>query len=138
MSTCIDLRDRFGRDYHIGLDPAADRRGDPWYFTLPCRKGVIYPFGGDLLAVEIIGHPVIARRVGNIPGVRLHQDGDSEETYVFHAELFLSVAVLVLPRKRRRLSDEDRERLVQAGASFRFTSGHSSAAKAQNPVEPVS
>jgi hypothetical protein len=135
---CIDLQDQFGEDYQIGLDESADGRADPWHLTVLCERGEIYPFGGDFLAVEIIGHPVIARQVADIDGVRLHQDGDGEKTYVFHAELFHLVAAFVRPRRRRKLSDEDRDRLVQAGACYRFTPGHSSAAEVENHLEPAS
>jgi hypothetical protein len=44
---CIDLKDRFGREFRITWDPAAgERSADPWMMTMPCRKGEIYPHGG--------------------------------------------------------------------------------------------
>ncbi len=102
---CIDLAARFGRDYRLGHDEAAatwGERRDPWMRTLLCQRGMIYPFGGDRLAVEVDHHPGVARAVGAIPGVVLWQDGDHEKTFLFHVDLFDAVAALVKPRKRRR------------------------------------
>src|SRR5262249_27981437 len=58
--------------------------------------------GGDRLAVEIDYRPMTARRVAEIPGVELWQDGDHEKTFLFHIDLFPAVAAIVRPRKRRR------------------------------------
>jgi hypothetical protein len=81
--------------------------------TLLCVRGVvIYPAGGDRLAVEVDYHPHVARRLAAIPGVELWQDGDREKTFVFPVELFDVVAAVVQPRKRRRptnLTPEQRQ-----------------------------
>src|SRR5262249_55415242 len=106
--TCLDLRQLFGETYRIGHDPAAvtrSEKNDPWMATIPCRLGTIYPHGGDTLAVEIDGHPGVARKVAAIAGVRLHQEGDREKTYLFQLDLFPQVAALVKPRRRRKLSE---------------------------------
>jgi hypothetical protein len=77
--TCIDLQERFGRQYRISHDDAAStwgERTDPWMMTIPCRWGVIYPHGANVLALELDGHPKIAKLVASNPGIVLHQDGD--------------------------------------------------------------
>jgi hypothetical protein len=91
--------------------------------TIPCRRGTIYPHGGELLALELNGHPKIAKQVAGIPAIALHQDGDDEKTFLFPVSHFDQLAVLVEPRKVRRLNKEQRERLIQAGLSFRFGDG---------------
>src|SRR5262245_28284524 len=121
--TCLNLWERFGREYRIGFDPAYDHRNvprdklDPWMMTIPCHKGVIYPFGGDVLAVEVDHHPSAAHKLVAVPGVRIHQDGGSggEITFTFPADSFDAVAAIVQPKRRRRLSPEQRERLVAVG-----------------------
>jgi hypothetical protein len=114
-ATCIDLLEAFGRDYKVTFDPAYDRRVrrrrlDPWMRQLPCRgRGVVvYPFGGDRLAVEVDGRPGLAKRLGAIPGVELWQDGDGAKTFLFDVARFGPVAAVVRPRKRRRLPEGQR------------------------------
>jgi hypothetical protein len=93
--------------HHAAVTPT--ERKDPWMMTIPCRSGaVIYPYGGDLLAVELDHHPKMAKRLAVIPGIRPHQCGDGERTFLFPVELFDQVAALVKPRVKRRLTPEQR------------------------------
>jgi hypothetical protein len=104
----INLMDRYGEKYRISWDPAYDAKGrhrdslDPWSMQVPCERGVIYPWGGDRLAVEVDYRAQTARKVAAIPGVELAQDGDQEKTFAFHVDLFDQLAALVKPRKRRK------------------------------------
>ena len=91
--------------------------------TIPGRFGTIYPYGRESLAVEVDGHPRIAKQVGSIPGIELHQDGDAEKTFVFPVNLFDQVAAIVEPRRVKRLTEEQRARLVEAGQVYRFQAG---------------
>jgi hypothetical protein len=107
MPECINLRERFARQYRVTFDPAYDRRDvprdklDPWMMQIPCRGGVtLYPHGGDLLAIEVDYHPKAARRLRGM-GLRCTQDGDHEKTFVFPVDDFVRVAEVVKPRKRR-------------------------------------
>jgi hypothetical protein len=93
--------------YQVGLDPAAltlAERRDPWLRTIPCRFGTIYPFGEGLLAVDVEHHPKKASQLAGIPGVRLHQDGDGEKTFLFPVDLFEKVARVVRPRRKYQSS----------------------------------
>ena len=124
--TCIDLWRTFGREYKIGTDPAYDTDGlrranlDPWYFTVPCRFGTIWPHGGDMLCVDINYHARTAKKVGAIPGVRMKLDGDSEKTFIFPAAMFVEVAKLVKPYRRRQMTPEQREAAAKRLAPHRF------------------
>ena len=66
-NVCVNLRERYGKQYRIAFDPAYDPKGVPrdklnlWMMTVPCRFGVIYPHGGDRLAVEVNYHPQAAK-----------------------------------------------------------------------------
>jgi hypothetical protein len=121
--TCIDLRERFGQQYRIGFDEAASKKIDPWMQTILCRFGTIYPHGNENLAVEVDGHNRIAKQVGTIPGVVLHQDGDDEKTFIFPLSLFDQVAAIVEPKRVRRLTDEQKAKLLDAGQVYRFKDG---------------
>jgi hypothetical protein len=120
---CVNLREMFGQRFKIGWDPAYDPKGihekDPWMMTLPCQKGVIYPQGGEMLAVEIDNRPITAKQVAAIPGIVCHQDGDHEKTFLFHVDLFDQVAEMVKPRKRRRLSDGQMAKCIDRLAKHR-------------------
>lgn len=121
MPTCLNLAELFGDRYRIGHDEVAQtwgERADPWMMTILCRRGVIYPQGGDLLAVEVDYRPGIAKQLAALGGVRCVQDGDHEKTFVFPVALFDAVAAIVKPRKRRKLSPERRARLVAMGSKY--------------------
>src|SRR5262249_6974448 len=117
MIICINLAERFGTQYRIVFDKSYDARRrrretlDPWFMEIPCRKGTIYPFGGEMLAVQVDGRPLTAKRLLSLPGVRLLQDGDWERTFRFDVAQFSEVAAIVLPRRRRQISDAERQRL---------------------------
>jgi hypothetical protein len=76
---------------------------------------LVYPFGGELLAVQIDGHPKLARALAAIPGVKLIQNGVRDKTFTFPIRLFGRVAALVKPHRRRRVSERERRRLAAIG-----------------------
>lgn len=119
MIECINLRTRFGKVYRITFDESYDHKGvarkslDPWMMQIPCRKGCIYPYGGKKLAVEIDYHNPTAKKVQQIPSVQMIQHGHKEQTFTFHVDLFDQVSELIHPKRRRVLSDEQRQRLTE-------------------------
>ncbi len=110
---CINLFETFGDKYRITWDSAYDPnhvpvgKRDPWMMQIPCagRGVVIFPHGRTVLAIEVDRHPGIAAQLSAITGVRLHQCGDAERTFVFDVSLFDQVARIVRPRKRRTLTE---------------------------------
>ena len=121
---CINLKDRFGDQYRIGFDPAYDPKHrpreklDPWYMMVLCQRGVIYPWGGDLLAVEVVGRRPTVKRLAAL-GLKQIQDGD-ESTFVFDVMKFDDVAAIVKPRRRRRVSEAERQRLAELSRRHGF------------------
>jgi hypothetical protein len=111
--TCLNLRESFPQ-HKITFDPAAEDTRDPWMMQIPGQHGTIHPHGGDLLAVEVGRRPATARQLANL-GLVLHQDGDSEKTFLFPAHQFDAVAAIVHPRKKRKVSPATLERLKTAG-----------------------
>lgn len=113
--SCIDLWRRFGHEYQVTIDPAYDAKGvrrdrlDPWYFVMLCKFGTIWPYGGDYLAVDVDHHPMAARKVSSLPLVSVLCDGDQEKTFLFPVSMFDQVAQAVRPRRRRKLSEEQRQ-----------------------------
>jgi hypothetical protein len=142
MTTCINLAERFGGRYRITFDPAYDAKGrhrvnrDPWMMQIPCEgRGVtIYPHGAERLAVEVNYRPSLARALVSLPGVIIHQDGGrrgGEKTFLFPVDLFDQVAALVKPRRRRVLTDEQRQAAAARLPSYRSTPA------AQSDLAPI-
>lgn len=110
--TCINLLQRFGARYRIGFDPAYDAKHrsravlDPWYMTILCKYGEIYPHGGDELVAEVRGHPMIRKRLCALDCVTINQLGDTEMSVRFLVVDFDRVASVPHPRKRYNLSPE--------------------------------
>jgi hypothetical protein len=65
----------------------------------------------------------IARKLAALPGAILWQDGSDGSTVLFDVTLFPEVAKLMHPRRCRRLSPEQRAKLIEAGAKHRFRNG---------------
>ena len=124
MPTCINLAERFGNRFKIDFDPAYNPKGrrrnnlDPWCMIIPCERGHIFPHGDDVLAIELEKHPGIARRVGKLGCTSLHQEGDDFACFLFDASDFDLVAAIVKPKRRRRVSEANREAARQRMLKF--------------------
>jgi hypothetical protein len=123
----VDLLRTFGEEFKITRDPAYDpdhvphEMLDPWMAQIPCeRQGlVIYPYGGETLALQCDRRNQIANRVAAIPGVKLDQDGDleHEKTFIFDVALFDQIAAIVKPRKKHAASQAGHLRPFQFSAA---------------------
>src|SRR5262249_23812960 len=114
--TVPNLRELYGHRYRISHDQAANDRHDPWMFQIPCggRGVTISPHGEGMLAVECDNRPGVAKRLSAL-GLRLHQDGDRERTFLCPLDRFDEVAAVVRPRRRRVLDEPQQTRLLAAG-----------------------
>jgi hypothetical protein len=114
---CVDLRKQFGTEFRIARDPAfptehkRDHGKHPWLFTIPCEHGEIFPHGGATLAAWTDRRGGIARALMGLPCCRLQQDGDYLDgvTVLFEVADFDQVAAIIKPRRRRRLTYEQRK-----------------------------
>jgi hypothetical protein len=111
----INLMQQFSQRYRIAFDPVYDPAHrpkdslDPWMMEIPCERGTIYPHGESDLAVMVDYRPITAKKLAEIPGVILAQDGDQEKTFVFPVGLFDAVAELVKPRRKRHMTEANKE-----------------------------
>jgi len=111
---CIDLQERFGARYRLRreadgatwYDTPEDER--VWLLELPCRYGVIYPHGGEILAAVVTGR-YARQQVAALPCIRSRR-GDAELVITFSVEDAEQVLAILKPRRRRQLSPEDRAR----------------------------
>ena len=148
----IHLEQKFGRRFRVEYEEsyvaeygAGARIEDPVRMVILCKWGEIYPAGEMTLAASVNGHPKVANRLRRLKCCRVHQDGDlGELTVLFDVADFAKVARIMRPRRRRRLSESARRRLVEAGAKTRFQHGtqgqytaRREASEAQGDSEPV-
>jgi hypothetical protein len=120
--------DYFGTKYKIGWDECYDPKGrskenlDTWYMTIPCERGTIIPFGDTELSVLVDYRPITAKRLIESGVCALYQDGDHEKTFLFDVSDFDTVAEIVKPRRKRRLTAEQREKNIERLQKYRFDS----------------
>ena len=141
---CIDLAERFGRRYRVQYEesyfaqygPRA-RVNDPWLKIIPCRAGHICPWGGSKLAAVTNKAGPTARKLAALPGASLWQDGSDGATVLLDVALFPQVAKLMHPRRCRRLTPEQRAKLLEAGAKHRFGNGAGGRSEARPCVETI-
>lgn len=122
-AACVDLKERFGRHYRIEWEPGSRSR-DPWYMQIPCRhnRGHICPWGPDVLAA-CTNSRRLTERLARLPYTTVHQDCDDGGNVLFPVDHLPEVAEIMEARKRRRLSEERKAALVEAGRRFRIFPG---------------
>ena len=128
---CVNLKERFGDRYKVTYEESyyAERSRhtvvDPWLMIIPCKYGHIFPWGGELLAASVDGHPNIAGVVRRLACTTVRQQGDfGELTASFHVDDFDQLAKIMVPRRRRQVSETERNRLAEVGRRFRFQHGY--------------
>ena len=128
--SCIDLTERFGNRFKVEYEEsyyaqygAHARVDDHWLKILPCRAGHICPWGGTKLAAVTDRLGAVVRKLAALPGAKLHQHGSDGAIILFDVACFPEVAKVMRPIRRRRMSPEQRARLSEAGAKYRFGHG---------------
>ena len=91
------------RGYRITVDETATidqaRSSRPWLYRIPCRYGFISVHGPTTLAAWT-GNPKMVGKLISVPGVHVHQRGDTEARVLF---------AQALPSRRRRRNPETPE-----------------------------
>lgn len=120
----IDLKARYRREYRITLDESATIPGQTqeerlWLYRIPCKYGHIYVHGTDTLGAYTDRRLIVSRLIA-LPGVKVHQRGDSECSVTFQPEHLENVAQLLQARRRRQVPEAERQRLAQMSATHGF------------------
>jgi len=125
---CINLKKILGKKYWIALDASAIHevggKSDPWYFQLPCKFGYIYPYSNTKLAFYCHGYKIKQRIIRELPEIEIIQDGDVEAVFIFPLSQFEKIGKYARPKKRRRLSEKHRNRLLESNLGCRFKSSN--------------
>jgi hypothetical protein len=132
---CVDLRRTFAgcpfkfawdEAYHVER-PDHRRIEAAWLTTLPCRVGTIYPHGGRRLAALCTAGAPTRRALEALACVTVRQGGGPgcpEVTVTFDVADFGTVAAIMQPRRRRRLSPEQRAEASARLQAYKFRPGH--------------
>jgi hypothetical protein len=121
----LDLKAQFGDRYQITYDESAtddtDRETRLWCARISCRFGFISVHGPDTLAAWS-NHRSVVKRLAELAGVRVHQRGDHEIRVTFASDRLEEIACILRAKRRRRLSEEHRAKLMASNEQFRFAS----------------
>lgn len=124
---CINLRETFGDCYKIGRDEAyaaeygdGARRDDPWLQQIECRNGTICPWGGSKLAACTRALGSVAKDLRKLPFAEIAMDGSDGVNAVFDVADFDAIAEIMKPRRVRRYSEEQRRKMAERIAKYRF------------------
>jgi len=120
----IDLKATFGERYRIKLDESAEIPGQSkadrlWLYQIHGKYGHVYVHGRETLGAYVRTRRDGSRRLPRlleIPGATLHQRGDDEASVTFPPEAIESVASILVLRRRRKVTDEQRRRLAEMRA----------------------
>ena len=122
---CVNLKQQFGDRYKVEFEQSyRDERPEfraqeaSWLMVIPCQHGEICPWGDDTLAVCSKTAGSVAKRLKALPFVTVAQDGADGVNVVFSLEHFEEVAAIMKPRRRRQVSEAERQRLAEMSARY--------------------
>jgi hypothetical protein len=113
-ATCIDLR-RFSPPYRCFNElegRQAYERDNPWDLVLPGAAGFVAPYGGEHLLACTRHRITTAAILAKVPDALVTQDGSHGQNIRFHVRHLDAVAGILRLRRRKEVSEAERERLA--------------------------
>lgn len=127
MTTCIDLKAQFGKQYRVLNEQSyaaecgeSSRVRNPWLLIIPCLHGHIYPHGDEYLGASTNRRGPIAKRLAALKSIRVVQDGSDGVNGVFHVRDFPKVAAVLKPKQRRQLTPDQIAERTERLRKYRF------------------
>ena len=118
----IDINAIAGSRWQLNYEqPYRARDKDPWQAIIPCQLGHIYKHSDELLGVAT-NTRTIGLRLAKLPGIQVTQEADDGFNLVFAPKLLPKVAAIVKPKRKRRMSAEQRALAVDRLAKYRAKS----------------
>jgi hypothetical protein len=143
--TCVDLQVLCGARYRIEFEESynAETREyraqeRPWLTQIRCLNGHIGVWGGNLLVACTSSSGTVAMKLKRLSFAEIVQDGTDGVNVTFDVQHFDEVAAIMKPRRRRLgrpMSTEEKQRLVEAGREFRFSTGRQHSPEARSRLE---
>ena len=130
---CVNLKDRFGDRFKVDYEESyfAERTirsvVDPWLMIVLCANGEIGPYGGEHLLACTRSRGPVAKALKALDCIEVTQDGDDGINAKFHVDDFDRVAEIMRPRRRRRLTEEQKAASVERLSRFRFSAARQDA-----------
>jgi hypothetical protein len=119
--TCVDLRAwakrhryRWRYEESYGAEKAENRGDGRWFVEIPCRYGLIYPHGGEMLLAYCTRGT--KRHLARL-GFQHHQTDGNNEVFRFPADRLDEVAAILKPKRRRSL-DPERARAIGKATAY--------------------
>ena len=138
----IDLKEKFGKQYKIGYDPAVEvgeSKHDPWNYLILCKHGNIYPYSAKKLAFYCIGSGIRKKLHKEHPDIEVYNwSDDGEAIFPFFLDQFDLIAKYAKPRRKRRLSEEQKQIQVDRLKGYRFKLGDASKVKESPQISMIS
>ena len=127
----IDLKKRFGQKYRIFMDEAwyvetAESFPDkikhrPWYYEIRGKYGTIYLYGTNQLAVRITANRIKSRIKTDYRNIlSLYLEAEDESIFLFSPVNFEIVAGLIKARRKRQITNEQRQLIIERTRNYRF------------------
>lgn len=121
----MNLKELFGRRYRVTLDESYQHETEEgkslqeWrWHEIRGKFGILYPYSKDQLAC-LFTSVIIANRF-NVKGWRVLQDGDFERNVLIPFDSVQEVLKAIRPKKRRQVSEHEKNRLREQSKPFWF------------------
>jgi len=116
----INLQNLYGKRFKIVLDESASCPGEskdnPWYYQIPCKFGHIYSYSDKKLGFYCESGNIRNRLHREHPKIEVvNWSDDGEAIFLFTYDQFENVARYARPKRKKRLSQEHRRKLTNAG-----------------------
>lgn len=145
---CIDLQAAYGDRYKTDVDVSFDAEKSEfrvwernWLTQILCLNGHIGVWGDAQLVACTSKSGPVAKELKHLPFVEIVADGSDGTNVTFDVDHFNEVAMIMKPRMRRRarpMTNEEKQRLIEAGREFRFSTGRQRSPEAHSRVETCS
>lgn len=112
----INLKEAYGKQYKIFMDEAWEHlqvkseEDKPWYYEIRGRYGLIYSYDDTTLAVMVTSSNIKEHMGRFFKGkIKVFWEGDGEGVFRFGPELIHKIAEMIRAKKKRHLTDRQKE-----------------------------
>ena len=125
---CLDLKALFGKKYRVVREAnpdapkTANAKEAAWYWEIPCKYGVIYPYNRRFLAACGVGSQK-RNQLKNGPWDCVLY-GDLEAVVLFEPKDMDAIAEILLPRRRKQYSEAAKAAGAERLAAARKEKSH--------------